>query len=366
MPIVMRYALALPALVACASPGTPPGGPVDAEAPQIVDIAPDSGATSTTPREVVFRFDEVVSERPSGAQSLAALVQISPREGDPRVEWNRDEIAVRPRRGWRPNTAYTVTLLPGISDLRGNTRNTGAVMIFATGASIPAGRIRGTLFNWVEARVVPRGLVEARAVADTNVVYVTSTDSAGSFALTNLPAARYTIRAIVDDNNNRALDPREMWDSAEVNLSDTATLELLAFARDSTGARLTSVDLRDSVTLDLQFDNAIPLAPPVAATSIRVRASDSTDVPILSVTFPPVDTASAGRRRPSRPSPVRILVVRLARPLRARTEYRVRVTDIRNVMGISRTSERTFTVSAAAPQASPPSAPPAAPVPIRR
>ena len=55
---------------------------MDTQAPQIVDIAPDSGRTGITPRDVIFRFDEVVSERPTGAASLNAMFLISPREGD--------------------------------------------------------------------------------------------------------------------------------------------------------------------------------------------------------------------------------------------------------------------------------------------
>ncbi|HMF86866.1 MAG TPA: hypothetical protein VK575_02225, partial [Gemmatimonadaceae bacterium] len=86
----------------CASPGMPPGGPPDVAAPQIVAIIPDSGNVGVSPKEVIFRFDEVVSERPQGAQSLEALFLISPRDGAPETSWHRDAIGVRPRRGWRP------------------------------------------------------------------------------------------------------------------------------------------------------------------------------------------------------------------------------------------------------------------------
>ena len=92
-------AIAALLLSACASPGVPPGGPVDAEAPKVLRIAPDSGKTAVTPKEVVFKFDEVVSERPASVPSLDALFLISPRDGDPRVSWHRGEISVRPRKG---------------------------------------------------------------------------------------------------------------------------------------------------------------------------------------------------------------------------------------------------------------------------
>lgn len=346
--------------LSCASPGTPPGGPVDTQAPQIVRVAPDSGRTGVTPKEVIFSFDEVVSERPSGAPSIGALFLISPRDGDPRVDWNRDEIAVRPNRGWKANTAYTITLLPGLSDLRGNVRNTGAVTIFATGSTIPAGQITGTLFNWPEGRVIQRGLVQARPVTDTTIVYVTSTDSVGSFTVASLPPARYTVRGFSDDNSNRALDLREAWDTVGIQLADSAKTELLAFVHDSIGSRLLTVNLRDSVTIELLFDNPLSVATPLAVANVRVHAPDSTDIPIISVALPLPDTVVAAMRRPSRPPPSRSVIVKLGRPLRPRTDYRVIVTDARNLIDLARASERTLTVPAAPAPATTPTAPPAA------
>ena len=117
----MRRLIALAALAgaACASQGVPPGAPPDALPPELVAIVPDTGAVGKPPKNTEFRFNEVVAERPRTGPSLAALVIVSPRDGEPRVRWKRDRILVRPRHGWRPNTVYTVTLLPGLTDLRG-------------------------------------------------------------------------------------------------------------------------------------------------------------------------------------------------------------------------------------------------------
>lgn len=355
-------------LAACASTGAPPGGPVDTEAPEIVRTAPDSGRVGTTPREVIFRFNEVVSERPSSAASLAALFLISPRDGEPKVDWHREEIAVRPRRGWRKNTAYTVTMLPGISDLRGNVRNLGAVTMFATGATIPASHIAGTIFNWVEGRPVTRGLVEVSPRSDTSLVYVVTTDSAGAFVMRNLPPAAYIVRGASDDNNNRGLDRREPWDTVGINLGDSARVDVYAFVHDSLGSRLQAAVVKDSVTIDLNFDNPLSISQPLVPANVRVTAPDSTVVGVLSVTVPPPDT-SASARRIKRTRPTRTVAVRLARPLVVGTTYRVRVTDARNLMGIVRSSETLLTVSkfpaAREPVTTPPPAPPP-PAPIKR
>ena len=375
----MKYSFSLFALLvaaACASPGAPPGGPVDTEAPQIVNIAPDSGKLGTTPRAVIFRFDEVVNERPSGAPSLDALFLISPRTGEPRVDWNREEIAVRPRRGWRRNTAYTITMLPGLSDLRGNTRNVGAVTMFSTGETVPAGRITGTLYNWAEARTIARGgLVQAWPRADTTLVYLTTTDSTGAFTLSALTPGDYVVRGLSDDNTNRGLDRREAWDTVGVTLRDTVNLNLFTFIHDSLGTRLQTATIRDSVTIELAFDNAISLSPPLAVANVRVVASDSTDMGVVSVTPPPPDTTVAARRL-GRPIPYRTVVVKLTRPLKPKGVYRIRVRDVRNLAGIVRSTELPLTAPDPLPVPPPPAparttappaaAPPPPPPPARR
>src|SRR5215212_378858 len=285
-------------MMACASPGMPPGGPVDTEAPQLLRVVPDSAKTGIKPKDVIFRFNEVVSERPSGAASLEGLFLISPREargGAPNVDWHRDEISVRPRRGWRNNTAYTITMLPGLSDLRGNTRNVGAVTMFATGATLPTSRISGVLFNWPEARTIARGgLVQAWPRGDTTLVYVTATDSAGAYTLPALPPGDYVVRGLSDDNNNRGIDRREPFDTVGVTLRDTVVANLYAFVHDSLGARLQTATLRDSVTIELAFDNPLSISEPLTPSQIRVAGADSVDLGVTTVTGPPPDTSAAG------------------------------------------------------------------------
>ncbi|HET7457521.1 MAG TPA: Ig-like domain-containing protein, partial [Gemmatimonadaceae bacterium] len=250
---------------ACASQGAPPGGPPDAAPPKLVRIIPDTGAVNVKAPRAVFQFDEVVSERPSGgAPSLEAMFVVSPRQGEPDVSWGRDVITVKPRRGFRPNTVYTITMLPGISDLRGNVRKEGATAVFSTGPTIPSTTVRGVVFDWVKSEPAARALVEAIVVppgADTSArarrdstVYVTSSDSSGRFAFAHLPPGPYVVRGVLDANNNRALDPREAWDSVRVSLADSARVELLTFVHDTLGPRIASVSASDSVTLRVAFD----------------------------------------------------------------------------------------------------------------
>lgn len=281
MPSAIRL-LAFAAITGCASQGMPPGGPTDTAPPALVKVSPDSGSLGASPRAVSFRFDEVVSERPRGAASLEQLVLISPSDGAPTVAWGRTEIVVRPRRGWRANTAYSVTILPGLADLRGNAAKQAFRTVFSTGQSIPTGTVRGAVFDWMGGKPAPGARVEATIGGDTAFRYSAAADSTGRFVLGSLPAATFTIRGWVDQNNNGVRDSREVWDTVSVAVTDSMRLDIYAFPHDTLGARLAEVTITDSVTIRVRFDHGLrgPLAD---GQLVLTRARDSAEVRIASV-----------------------------------------------------------------------------------
>jgi hypothetical protein len=368
-----RTALAgLAGLVACAEMQRPRGGPEDPVPPVVVAIAPDTGATGVSPRAVVFRFDEVVAERPgvSSARTLADLVLVSPESGESRVEWDREELRVRPRRGWRPNTTYTVTLLPGVADLRRNVMREGARVVFSTGPALSGSSIAGRLFDWVADRPAA-GRIEAYAAGDTadadTTRWIAAADSTGRFELTYLPAGRYIVRGYVDQTPNRRLDRSEAWDTATVVLADSARVELLAFVHDSAGPGISAVEVRDSVSLRVSLDRPLLPEPRYPPGMFTLRAADSTSIPVVAVltvraadslraaALPADTTAGAARpprpalrdttARPSRPAPPKEVVVFLGRPLVASTEYRLHA-ELRGLLRTTRGSDYRFTVPA--------------------
>ena len=376
----MRRLIVALALMACASQGDPPGGPPDAVPPVLVGIVPESGAVNTRPDRVEFRFDEVVSERPTGASSLEQLILISPTDGLPRVDWRRRSIAVRPRRDWKANAVYTVTLLPGIADLRGNAMKTGASVIFSTGPTIPDTRIAGTLYDWVAGAAARGGAIEAIALPDS-IVYVARTDSAGRFTLAHLPPGSYAVRAWLDANGNRELDPREAFDSASVALRDTATVTLLAFVHDTLPPRINTVTVVDSMTLRVEFNQPLDPEQTVDTSRFRLTAPDSSAIALRTVLAAnawdrarsdSIARADTTRRPPARqtpapprdsvvlprPVPISRFVVVTAVPLQPDVSYRLIAIEARNLLGRAGTSARVFTTPRRAPADSVRQAPP--------
>jgi hypothetical protein len=377
-------AIALISLGACASPGLPPGGPERHTPPMITRIQPDTNSVGVRGKEMVIHFDEVISEHPAGATSLNDLVLISPRKGAPEVDWHRSSLSIHPGKGWRPNTTYTVTVLPGISDLRGNVRTMSTVVTFSTGATIPPTVLGGTLFDWLTGLPVSAGMVEARPVTDTSTVYVAASDSIGHYQMRGLSAGQYMVRGYMDQNRNRAIDPGEAFDTTEVNLADTLNLELLAFAHDSTGPHLGSITVADSVTVHAIFDTPLDPRVPLAPAQFRVTGPDSAQLAIVSVSAAPKDTTRATAIRapipqsaipiPQRlpgtpalvlPKPTRPLLIRdvrivIAKPLRAGSTYRLDALDAVGPTGRKLSSSASFTVPKPPPKTASPAARPAA------
>jgi hypothetical protein len=351
----------------------PPGGPPDVAAPQLLAIIPDSGTLGVSPKEVIFRFDEVVAERPPSATTLDDLFLISPRNGTPRASWHRDAISVRPRDGWRPNTPYTVIMLRGIADIRGNVRNTGASTFFSTGKTIPHTRLTGRVFDWVAGTPANGAMVESFVKPDSLHPYIALVDSTGAFAIEHLPPGRYTVRAYLDRNKNFGIDPSEPWDSVSVNVAGSAAATLLMFAHDTVAPRIRDVSLVDSVSVRVLFDKPVDPAQTLTAANFAVIGPVSESIPIVSVGGPPKDTAARpanppGAPRPAapaipprrdttvapkpvmpRPSPITEIVIKLQRQLAPKTTYRVRAIGIRGLLGHTGDSERTLTTPAPPP-----------------
>lgn len=397
--------IALAAAVACASTGTPPGGPNDKAPPEVVSISPDSAAVNVNTKYVQFRFDKIVSDRPSGGKTdLNQLFLISPMDGSPNVRWRRDRIEVRPRKGFRANTAYTVTLLPGLSDLHGNVRREQAGVVFATGQRFPTLGLQGRVFDWASERPAPNAFVEALHLPDS-VRYVAASDSSGSFIIGPFDAGTYLVRAVIDRNDNRSVDRGEPWDSVRVTLTDTRrVLEMLAIERDSNLA-FNDVTSPDSVTLDLTFDKYLSPAQQIDPTNILVQRADSTPMIVTQVQSGAVierlrvdsmriadslraAAAPPGARptppsaapsplslppKPSRPPPSKKLRVKLSptTPLVTGQTYRITTHNLDNLAGRAGDVTRTYSVPKPVPLDSlgrplptpPPTRPPTRPPP---
>lgn len=349
----------------------PPGGLPDAEAPILLSVTPDSGRTLVKGNAAVFQFDEVVSERPPAATTLGDLFVVSPRQGAPNVSWHRSSITVKPRKGWVPNTTYTVTMLPGLADLRGNVKNTGSSTFFSTGSTIDRGILSGAVADLSSGTVAAGAVIDARSRPDTTISWMARTDSAGAFRLEHLPSRTFLVRAYIDKNKNFAPDPDEPIDTATVTVAGNAFADFFVAARDSVAPRIISAVVNDSVTISVALDRPADSVSAVTAANYSIIARDSSAIPVIAVKPAARDTALK-RIHARRALPVSAVVLTLARPFPEKGEYRARGVGIRGLLGQTTPSEAAVTRSAA-PQLDlkrpppPPNLPGGAvPIPIKR
>ena len=349
----------------------PPGGPPDTEAPKLLSVTPDSGRTLVKGNAAVFRFDEVVSERPPAATTLGDLFVVSPRQGAPNVTWHRQSISVKPRKGWLPNTTYTVTMLPGLADLRGNVNNTGVTTYFSTGTTIARGSITGAVADLVSGTISAGAIVEARSGADTTISWMTRTDSTGAFRLAHLPSKTFSVRAYIDKNKNFAADPDEPVDTATVSVTDSASADFFVAARDSVAPRILSAVINDSLSITASFDKPADSTSAVTLANYSIISADSSLVPIAAVRPAERDTALK-RIRARRALPVTAVVLTLVRPLAEKGQYRLRAVGIRGLLGQTAPGDAALTRASPA-QLNPKRPPPppnlpggAVPIPIKK
>ena len=260
---------------ACANIEAPPGGPPDQTPPILLGTVPESlGVYPDFHGRVEFIFNEVVSEGSSpnlglGSGTLERLLILSPSDEVPKISWRRNRVTLRPREGWRPNTVYRVQLLPGITDVERNSSDASTVLTFATGGAMPSDTLRGQLINWPRGRAQAGGLILAILMPDS-LTYRAFADSAGRFAVGPLPAGEYLVYGVVDQDRNHRLGRRESFDSVRVASGENAVGVLWAFAHDTTGPRVKSLAIRDSLTITVSFTQYLDPLQRVDSTAARV------------------------------------------------------------------------------------------------
>ena len=275
---------------ACASVGTPPGGPPDSAAPKILLVKPESGAVVPNwSGDAVIQFDEVIDEMAgggggggAGVQGLARQVLLSPVAGDVKVGWHRTSVSIKPKEGWKKRV-YRLEIQPGFVDLRRNRTNWAKTVLFTTGPEIGHARIGGITLKWIEQQVLLHALIEAVPLPDT-VGYMTMSDSGGQFNLTNLQPGRYIVYAIADENGDRRRGLREAYDSTIVTLDSSSNVAFYTFPHDTVPPRPRGATYVDSITVRVEFSQA--LDPTASLDTLRVRVlqlPDSTPVAIAQV-----------------------------------------------------------------------------------
>ena len=253
-------------ITSCANQGAPPGGPLDRTGPQVVGTFPDTFAVlEAFDDEIRIVFNERISERPVQG-TLDGTVIISPESGEVSVRHSSRALRVTMEGGFQPDAVYRVTVESMVQDLFQNPMAGAFEFIFSTGAEMTPTVLAGSIIDRITGRPILGARVTARVERPPGVeefdgpvvpTHVAITDSSGIYAFRYVPPGRYDITAFRDQNRNREPDGSELigTGSEELNPADTVLLDLTLLAPDTTPAMVQNVELVDSLTLAVEFDD---------------------------------------------------------------------------------------------------------------
>ena len=260
--------LVILAAEACARADAPTGGPEDHFPPIVIETVPDTfSIVEPGLREVVFCFSERISERPRDGR-LNDAVLVSPSTGEVRVKHSRDCITVELEEGLAPDLVYRITVLPVIRDMFSNNLRDAFDLVVSTGAEIVPNVVAGMVEDRVTGDATPAARVEARFPhGDDTLTHWNFSDSGGVFSLRYVPSGSFELRAWQDQNRNGEVDesePQTSFVRGDLAEPPDTTLEILTLIQpDTTSPRLTRVNVEDSVTLRIEFDDYIEPQIPV-------------------------------------------------------------------------------------------------------
>jgi hypothetical protein len=267
------FLLILPAN--CARPGIPPGGPRDLLPPQVVFTDPDTFAVLDEAIESVrLEFNERISERPSQG-TMDQTVLVSPETGEIEVKPGRSSIEVKMAGGFQPGSVYRITVLPQIQDMFQNAMADAFEFVFSIGSEFEEGVLAGEVVDRITGETVPGARVVAKRGTpgdSTDPGYVAVADSIGIYAIRYMPAGDWRIEAYVDQNRNRQADFAEPIgvDSQALVANDTSLVSLTILRPDTTAAQVLSVEVIDSVTIQVNLDDYLAEEAPIEDLTIEL------------------------------------------------------------------------------------------------
>ena len=253
---------------ACARSEAPTGGPPDNFPPYVIETVPDTFAiVEPGLREVRFCFSERISERPRDGRLNDAVI-FSPSTGEIRVKHGRECLTVEMEEGLAPDLVYRITVRPVVNDMFGNSLRDAFELVVTTGAEIVPNVVAGIVEDRVTGDATPSARVEARFPhGDDTLTHWNFSDNGGVFSLRYVPAGSCELRAWQDQNRNGEVDesePQSSFTPCDLPEPPDTTLDILTLVQpDTTAPRLTRVNVEDSVTLKIEFDDYIePTIPP--------------------------------------------------------------------------------------------------------
>ncbi len=207
---ILPLAVVILILYACASTGTPDGGPYDETPPKFVRATPEPNSTGNTRKKISMEFDEFIK-----IENAAEKVIISPPQTEmPEVKASGKKVLVEFFDTLRPNTTYTIDFGDAIVDNNEGNPMGNFAYAFSTGETIDTMEVSGTVLNAQDLEPIKGIQVglhkNLNDTAFTKLPFdrISRTDSRGRFSIKGVAPGKYRIYALKDGNQNYLFDSK--------------------------------------------------------------------------------------------------------------------------------------------------------------
>ena len=211
---------------ACASPGTPDGGPYDEDPPVLLKCSPELMATNNKQKKITLTFDEFIKLENANEKVVVSPPQIEA----PEIKTSGKKVEVALLDSLHPNTTYTIDFSDAIVDNNEKNPLYSFAYSFSTGPTIDSLQVSGILLNASDLEPVTGMLVGLHSNLDDSAFQklplerIASSDELGHFTIRNVAPGKYRLFALKDLNRDYKFDnPSEeiaFFDSIVVPTAD--------------------------------------------------------------------------------------------------------------------------------------------------
>ena len=203
------YAMLL-LLAACASMGTPDGGPYDETSPVFLSSTPQANALNVKESKITLEFDEYVNLK----NAYEKIVVSPPQMQQPEIKVNGKRITVELFDTLKPSTTYTIDFNDAIVDNNEGNPLEAFSFVFSTGESVDTLGVSGTVLDASNLEPIKGILVGLHSDhSDSAFVKkpferISRTDSRGRFTMRGVAPGKYRVYALADANGNYRYDQK--------------------------------------------------------------------------------------------------------------------------------------------------------------